>query len=1029
MEYWQFLIQQEGDSSWLSLETPSVEIQEGRYRVVAHSSRPNTEVEIRITYDSTEEVPPKRRFQKRSRRTNAEGLMVVIPFTYLKSGRWELRCSGDIMSDFLGNTWQQAIQFQVFPTTPADADVDLVGHMRPVWSAQVGVATETVQESSAGSAADRPVNPAPTTTETLTADVDLPNPVPPSPEDESVTEAMTNAGWEEDDDEAVNELFLSFGASESQRWETALNRTPPKAAVPVSRLVEHSLQMVDEILQEVVDPVWQAFEPTSTARGAIPQSEFSRDSLTSPPVSNSSELSFAAAGRSYSAETEPPEIDEAPIRLTLDRETLVVRRGELIAFSGQVEILDSFRDLHLLPPDVLRIEMRDPQNSQILVDVQQLIPEQVPSFSFSCNLELPENCQTRLILGEVTLIDEAQTVLVTHSFTVTADLEDLLDAIAHDKQHANLLNPPLDSLLGETPPIDSSFLDLVETAKDTPPLHLEPLPNKPLPEQIAKSDPAIAALKPPELPAIASDTEATGNGEATDSDEPEDILALGDRNTSVTSEPPPVVSLPPQLYRPDPANPVNRSLKLPVISDAMPATERIENGDTSAAKEEDLSSALNPPQPVDAAPPEGAAPDVEQLFDNLLNHLAQTWQRPEEPDGTDASADADTDLHSQQDVGVEDASDIEGAQHSAEHSAEQREAHPSADSQASPLDTAFATLKLQDRFLSRLNDLATDEESSAWLQPEEVLATEEESTEEAEPSADLTEGSEDTDVADGDVADGDVADGTEATAAEPQGETDDRLPPMPTDWELVALLLDQQPPLPELEEELGEDGGIASDATNNSQEVGAASGQLPATPQNPVEMAKNVLSMAESAVNWTEREIVVDDDPSELPPSTSGRGGYGSREASSRGVQPGRSRFANAGRGVPPEPQPSSLDEEPVPEPELVLPEGELIAGQPLAVRLTLRSESPRLYVKLWVHDRQTRSLLDGPRWLVDFIPTGLESLEATTQLTVPFGSVEIRFEAVTVDTYTQRESHKVTVDRIVIPPDLPNWSLDEFAD
>jgi hypothetical protein len=1027
MEYWQFLIQQEGDSSWLSLETPSVEIQEGRYRVVAHSSRPNTEVEIRITYDSTEEVPPKRRFQKRSRRTNAEGLMVVIPFTYLKSGRWELRCSGDIMSDFLGNTWQQAIQFQVLSTSPAEADVDLVGQMRPVWSAQAGVATETVQESSAGSAAEFPVNPAPTTTETLTADVDLPNPdLPhpstPSPVDESATEAMTDAGWEEDENEAVNELFLSFEASESQRWEAALNRTPPKAAVPVSRLVEHSLQMVDEILQEVVDPVWQAFEPTSTARGAIPQSE-SRDSFTSPPGSASSELSLSAAGRGYSAETEPPEIDQAPIRLTLDRETLVVRRGELITFSGQVEIPDSFKDLHLLQPDVLRIEMRDPQNSQILVDVQQMIPEQVPSFSFSCNLELPENYQTRLILGEVTIIDEAQTVLVTHAFTVTADLEDLLDAIAHDNQSANLLNPPLGSLLAETPPIDSSFLDLVETAKDTQPLHLEPLPYKPLPEQIAKSDPAIAALKPPELPAIASDTEATTRGEATDSDD-EDI-ALRDRNASVTSEPPSVVSLPPQLYRPDPANPVNRSLKLPVISDAMPAIERIENAETpiaqeDSAQEEDLSSALNPPEPVDAAPPEGAAPDVEQLFDNLLNHLAHTWQRPEEPDGTDASADADTDLDSHQDVAVEDASLTEGA----ENSAEQREAQPSADSQASPLDTAFATLKLQDRFLSRLNDLATDEESSTWLQPEEVLSTEEESTEEAEPSADLSDGSEDTDVADGTEAT------TEAPAAEQQGKTDsDRLPePMPTDWEIVALLLEQQPPLPELEEELAEDASIASDAPNNSQEVGAASAQLPETPQNPVEMAKNVLSMA-SAVNWTEREIVVDDDPSELPPGTSGRGGYGLPEASARGIQPGRSRFPNAGRGYPPQAQPSSVDEEPVPAPELVLPEGELIAGQPLGVRLKLQSESPQFYVKLWVHDRQTRSLLDGPRWLVDFLPTGLESLEATTQLTVPFGSVEIRFEAVTVDTYTQRESHKVTVDRIVIPPDLPNWSLDEFAD
>ncbi|MFE1746923.1 hypothetical protein [Coleofasciculus sp. H7-2] len=1020
MEYWQFLIQQEGDSSWLSLETPSVEIEEGRYRVVAHSSRPNTEVEIRITYDSTEEVPPKRRFQKRSRRTNAEGLMVVIPFTYLKSGRWELRCHSDIMSDFLGNTWQQAIQFQVLPTSLADADVDPVGQMRPVWRQEAGVASETLQESSAGSAADLPVHPAPTTTE-ITADVDLPNPDLPDPStssqvDESATEAMTDAGWEEDEDEAVNELFLSFGASESQRWEAAPKRTPPKAAVPVSRLVEHSLQMVDEILHEVVDPVWQAFEPTSTARGAIPQSEFSGDSLTSPSASASSELAFSAAERGYSAETESPEI-EAPIRLTLDRETLVVRRGELITFSGQVEIPDSFRDLHLLQPDVLRIEMRDPQNSQILVDVQQLIPEQVPSFSFSCNLELPENCQTRLILGEVTLIDEAQTVLVTHSFTVTADLEELLDALAHDKHHANLLNPPLDSLLAETPSIDSSFLDLVETAKDTQPLHLEPLPNKPLPDQIAKSDPApFAALKPPELPAIASDTEATGNGEATDSDEPEDI-ALRDRNASVTSEPPSVVSLPPQLYRPDPANPVNRSLKLPVISDPMPAIERRENADTPIAQEEDLSSALNPPQPVDA-PPEGAAPDVEQLFDNLLNNLAQTWQRPEEPARTDASESADTDLHAHQDVTVEDASNTEGAENSAEQSAEQK-AQPSADSQASPLDTAFATLKLQDRFLSRLNDLATDEESSAWLQPEEVLSTQE-STEETEPPADLTDGSQDTDV----------ADGTEATAAEPQGETDsDRLPPMPTDWEIVALLLDQQPPLPELEEELGEDAGIASDATNNPQEVGAASAQLPETPPTAVEMAKNVLSMAESAVNWTEREIVVDDDPSFLPPGTSGRGGYGWREASARGIQPGRSRFPNAGRDYPPEPQPSSLDEEPVPAPELVLPEGELIAGQPLGVRLKLMSDLSRFYVKLWVHDRQTRSLLDGPRWLVDFTPTGLESLEATTQLTVPFGSVEIRFEAVTVDTYTQRESHKVTVDRIVIPPDLPNWSLDEFAD
>jgi hypothetical protein len=71
--------------------------------------------------------------------------------------------------------------------------------------------------------------------------------------------------------------------------------------------------------------------------------------------------------------------------------------------------------------------------------------------------------------------------------------------------------------------------------------------------------------------------------------------------------------------------------------------------------------------------------------------------------------------------------------------------------------------------------------------------------------------------------------------------------------------------------------------------------------------------------------------------------------------------------------------------------------------------------------------LLDGPRWLVDFLPDGSGDLEALTQLIVPLGSVEIRFEAIAVDIYTQRESHKVTVDCVVIPPDLPSLSLDEF--
>ncbi|MCY7274930.1 MAG: hypothetical protein LH702_14660, partial [Phormidesmis sp. CAN_BIN44] len=121
-----------------------------------------------------------------------------------------------------------------------------------------------------------------------------------------------------------------------------------------------------------------------------------------------------------------------------------------------------------------------------------------------------------------------------------------------------------------------------------------------------------------------------------------------------------------------------------------------------------------------------------------------------------------------------------------------------------------------------------------------------------------------------------------------------------------------------------------------------------------------------------------------------------------------------------------SIDQD-VPTPILELAGEELIAGRSIAIRARLPNLLPRFYVKFWINDRQTRALLDGPRWLVDFAPNGLGDLEASTQLIVPFGSLEIQLEAIAVEVTTQRESHKVVLDRAVIPPDLPDLSLDEF--
>lgn len=113
MENWQFLIQKQGDRSWYNLESPNLEISEGMYRVLARSHLRNTEVEIRVTHSSTQQVPPKRLINKQFGRTDAQGLISVLPFTYLKPGTWELQCSADLMSDLLGQSWQYSVYLQV----------------------------------------------------------------------------------------------------------------------------------------------------------------------------------------------------------------------------------------------------------------------------------------------------------------------------------------------------------------------------------------------------------------------------------------------------------------------------------------------------------------------------------------------------------------------------------------------------------------------------------------------------------------------------------------------------------------------------------------------------------------------------------------------------------------------------------------------------------------------------------------------------------------------------------------------------
>ena len=111
MEYWEFLIQREGDRGWRTIETGNLQLMEGKYRIVANSDLILTQIQTRVTYQTSDQIP-QRRSQSRHQTTNRRGLLAVIPFTNLQSGIWQFVCSGTTDAQV---SWQRVLKLRVLP--------------------------------------------------------------------------------------------------------------------------------------------------------------------------------------------------------------------------------------------------------------------------------------------------------------------------------------------------------------------------------------------------------------------------------------------------------------------------------------------------------------------------------------------------------------------------------------------------------------------------------------------------------------------------------------------------------------------------------------------------------------------------------------------------------------------------------------------------------------------------------------------------------------------------------------------------
>ncbi|MEH2303561.1 MAG: hypothetical protein V7K88_32480 [Nostoc sp.] len=931
MEHWQFLIQKQGARSWHILESPNLQILEGHYRVLARSNLPNTDVEVRVTHSSTHEVQPKQRIFKRSRRTNSEGLMALIPFTYFAPGVWELRCSGDLMSDLLGKSWQYSVQLQVLSQE------------------EEGKQGENVESNS-------PDHPDP-----VSENLESTAPVEPAVTLDKAIAISTELAIATDNNPTT--IVLPKGNLKST--------VPPESAITLDKAIAVSTEVAittdsnlsttvlldereeDIVSDEPVSPVWLKGETVEQ----ILQNLIDLALPTSEPLPKDEKVTDSPA-------TQPP----LPLLLTLGEDTYIARWGQALTINGHIELKEktNLDQVETLSPQSLRalelgIELRSPNNSKIFTQVRQPLPDQELPFTINTSIDIPADCESKLILADISLYgrfaDAAQVIrLASQSFTITADVTELLAITAAAKSSTSLKNHPIapsDSSAGFTEPetavrIDLKLFNLVKIPKTDQSQILNPSPNTPLPPQINLQVLREATLRTSNL-----------NNSATSPQLPKLPPVQTDVNpvTDVVAESPTQEKL---LEKDAPIAAINleqlviKQRRMPILDATFPYLRRLQAlpGDAEEVKNN--------------VPPDALEVQAAEDFTQLEAITAEDENTPEL---------------------------VVGDAQFQEESVAVLEAQPNAQFQ----EESVAALEAQPNAeLIKTGNLYSSPLLRKWMHSQGYSLPE--------------------------------------SINEPQPEDyDNYVPAQQTQLSLSAETPNVDVNLPlslDADTETSEEAQEAVfDLGNFGEDVDTAKETDLETRENTLgeKVSEPTLSMAlvrqlppppppikiNIASAWLAQEIVVDDIYSELETDAKKNYSFEEQKQPPLGLSPSLPITAAA--------------IEPLPIPQLHVPEGELIAGKYIIVRVVLPEVPPQVVVKLWVEDYQTRWLLDGPHLLTNLLPNALGALEVMTLLNIPFGCLEIRLEAIALDLTTQQESHKVTIVRTVIPPDLPNLQLDEL--
>ncbi|BAY85710.1 hypothetical protein NIES267_52110 [Calothrix parasitica NIES-267] len=978
MEQWQFLIQKEGERAWHPLEKPSIQINEGRYRVVARSNRTNTDVEVRVTHSSPLETPPIRRIQKRIRRINSEGLTVIIPFTYLKSGVWELQCSGDLMSDLLGASWQYTINLTV---TPSEVEGKIVLPKKPKHDSdkQKKSVRKNIQKNQAKSK--------------ITNIQSSHNSSPVRSRDLKTNDAglISSISIEGAANKSRGITGKSSSTSPSASKKAALNKA---VAENGKEKLRESLEAASEkrknVSKKPAQKSTQQFtqnktlskKPAQKLRDSVkglPQKAASSSVQKKQSVKNTAKLnqenSQTPAKKSLNenlnekAVQKPSEKPKAVNKLLEASKSLEPNQKEILEKSPQKA------DLAIIEQNNDPVRVKGDTAEQILQNLIELaLPSSevlLPDDNIDDTLATPPPLPLQLILSKVNYVASwGETITVEGEVLLKQTTDQRINQISQAELQIELRSPQNSQLL-------QSFR--------------LPNPNKSIPFAIASliNIPEECSSK-----LILGEVKLygiLGNSRT--------IELLAAQSFTITAEIKELLAI-------TVANPKGELEKFAYSEDKLSAQNLEQVSENSVSLDLELFNL------VKTSRPEQSLAGVKSTKKSLpLRAEPRKLRRGR--------------MHSPK------LPNVPGYQEKIDEYINNGYIETAYISDAT--GTSFPFLRKLEAIPEPLREI--DEEVIEYETPASAYKTvidnknNFETVETVETSIEADKTSQAELIVDRLHKDNNLSFEEPITPRNSELIAGENLNTSPL---IRQWMQSRGYSLPEPIDVEYEDYDIQvsnqdyqqqaspspnHEKTENSQTLHQEKAQIEVKPSSPYlsisTSSEWQVSQIAAPSNQIAQEFVVDDTDifadNILETETS----------KSDAVDDKAEKSSTLALTI----NTQKIEELPIP--QLYVPQGELISGKSLNVRVRLPLGNSHLAVKLWLEDCQTRILLDGPHLLTNLTPNKNQELEVITKLNIPFGCLEIRLEAVAINRSTQQESHKLTIQRTVIPPDLPNVQLD----